>query len=266
MDKIENMESMEERRPMTRAEWVKQARMECERNLEYTPRRIIEESNERFMEPGEPITRSLQGRLVQGKLIQGEEVPTNSTKVFSKGIRELMQEDEPQEPLSQQTSKISFQTIKSKMLLVQIGVAVAAAIFIISIDFFHIKAGYIHGESMRETISNNTSIDTLETSVSTFIKDKIIPVFQNKENTDDTNQTNDSSGSDAEETADTNTDTNTNVDTNANTDTNTSTGTNGNTITNQAGAENENGAASQENQKVGIIDKDSGVTKPKTSN
>lgn len=214
MEKTENLENP---RPMTRAEWVKQARIECEKHLEYTPRKAEMEEHVNYMSPGEPKYQAMHGRVVQGSSIVAE-VPKQME--YEEGVtkRQAVQEEGSSNDLHIRLLRLRI--MASSMILLMVMV----------IDFFHIKTETITSEAIKECITGNQSVNQLEESVSTFIEDKIIPVFQGDASS---NTENDSVAPISEQQSEDN-----------NTDAN----------------ENTNNNTTSEEEQVGILDKRDGVT------
>lgn len=158
---MEKIEKLEERKPMTRAEWVKQARIECEKHLEYTPRKKAEEGTENYMVPGELPVKQVHSRGVQERM-----------------IREKVAEKEERSDNVQTNSKSAVRSFKFTIFRIRIVAASLIVLGVIAMDFFHVETETVNSEVIEQEIASNDTIEKLEESVSAFIQNTIIPVFK----------------------------------------------------------------------------------------
>lgn len=172
---------------MTRAEWVKYARIECEKQLPVFKEELEEESNEEIEEEDihavyvplseededeqeetiERITREIQAEADM-------EEEEDEEEGYKNPILHAMQFDDVI-PL-QGLEKIKWSYVRK--LGVRAAAAAVIALFAISIDIFGIRSEYISGDKIQEAIAKNDMIENVEQAVSEFVKDSVLPVFQ----------------------------------------------------------------------------------------
>lgn len=154
------MEPVEQANGMSRLEWIKQARYECEQSLHHTPKKIIEESKEKYMKPARVDSR-FDKKEKERKILPKKE-----------------KEDSLNNRFGVESSKEGSSSLESiKILGIRTVIAVVILTFIITIDIFHIHAGKLNSEFIEKSIGDNERIEKLEESVSTFTKEKILPAF-----------------------------------------------------------------------------------------
>lgn len=154
------MEPVEQSNGMSRSEWIKQARYECEQSLHHTPKKIIEESKEKYMKPARVDSR-FEKKGKERKILPKREKSSLLSNSFSVEVSG--------------EGRSSLEPIK--ILGIRSVIAVVILAFIITIDIFHIDAGKLNSEFIETSIGDNEGIEKLEKSVSTFAKEKILPVF-----------------------------------------------------------------------------------------
>ncbi|MDO5519845.1 MAG: hypothetical protein Q4G58_05065 [bacterium] len=180
-------------KPMTRAEWVKYAREQCEKQLpvfeEYEPE---EESYEE--DAGPEILHAVY--IPTKNLPRGEEIEESLFEEDKRSDRKKREEeveepDEEEEPFLVRKPKLhasqydgaidvnDLEPIKWSYMTklgVRFAAAVVIALFVITIDYFGVKA-LISGDQIKTAMSQNDAIETMEESVSSFAKEKVLPLL-----------------------------------------------------------------------------------------
>lgn len=177
-DSEETTSFSKEIEPMTRAEWAKQARAECEKELEYYEelRRRAEalwneegdgEQAERVLEEEDPFVGHC--RYVElSPNTEEEQAEAEESEV----------EDAIQLSKLEESASSSFRWSYLSKFTVRLITAVIIALTVITIDYFGIGTSVLDSDAIKTTIQRNDSIESVEESVTTFAKDKVIPIFQ----------------------------------------------------------------------------------------
>ena len=186
---MDQLEQTSNERVMTRAEWVKQARFECEQNLCLTPRQIIEESQENVMSPAYADTRFTEARKEKEKKREKEKA------LFDLGdTPELTMQSIASERSIVSRGPIDIEenhgTITGerdffiRILSYRFIAAAIIAVLVIGMDLLHLNVGTLDSTMVKETMSNNYTIERIEQIVSAFAAEKILPVFGKGTNSD----------------------------------------------------------------------------------
>ena len=161
---------------MTRAEWVKQARIECEKELEYyeefrqqaqaylEKEEAMEEEVERERQIEEAENQEYQGYIQQESMEERDDVIK---------IKEQLEDGQ-----SVRKEMISLPLSYLSNFTVRLITAVLIALFVITIDYFGIKASGVDSEVVKTAIQKNDTIESVEDSVSAFARDKVMPIFK----------------------------------------------------------------------------------------
>ncbi|MDO5291748.1 MAG: hypothetical protein Q4F05_03255 [bacterium] len=190
--------------PMTRAEWVKYAREECEKQLPVFEEIVEEEECEQDIVPeilhAVYIPAKNMPKEDNDQVSFYEEERPRGRKSIEKEAEELEEEEEPflfRKPKLHATQYDGAIDVKDlepikwsyvTKLGVRFAAAVVVALFVITIDYFGVK-GFISGEQIETAMSQNDGIETMEETVSAFAKEKVLPLL-GLDKTDQTQQTN----------------------------------------------------------------------------
>lgn len=163
-------------KPMTRAEWVKQARIECEKELEYYEefRQQAQAYLEKEEAMEEEVERERQIEEAENQEYQGY-IQQESMEVRDDVIKIKEQLEDGQ---SVRKEMISLPLSYLSNFTVRLITAVLIALFVITIDYFGIKASGVDSEVVKTAIQKNDTIESVEDSVSAFARDKVMPIFK----------------------------------------------------------------------------------------
>lgn len=177
MDEERRRQIEEEAPPLTRAEWIKYARAECEKQLPVFEDPVVKEQNQEEEEPLHAVYVPIGDEEEVSYDVQEEETveeeEEEEEEIYKNPILHAMQYDDAIPINEIEKIKWSYMT----KLGVRVFAAVIIAVFAISLDYFGVKTEYINSDKIKDAITRNDTIEQIEESVSAFAKDTILPLI-----------------------------------------------------------------------------------------